>query len=208
MLLPMMEALNLYRLNGLNKIETNFLYWFQSKQTIIITMEKRINTKLEDYIKGFKDSIRDKALSLEFNDHVKLAELMEYIYDFDRPTLEKDDFIKRKRVKNSIPELNRCVAKRANGEQCTRRRKDECEFCGTHYKGTPHGLVQTIENENAATHKMEVFAEEINGIVYYLDKYKNVYKTEDILVGKENPAIIAQWVKRDTTYTIPELGLV
>lgn len=171
-------------------------------------MEKRINTKLEDYIKCFKDSIRDKALSLEFNDHVKLAELMEYIYDFDRITLEKDDFIKRKRVKNSIPELNRCVAKRANGEQCTRRRKDECEFCGTHYKGTPHGLVQTIENENAATHKLEVFAEEVNGIVYYLDKYKNVYKTEDILVGKENPKIIAQWVKTNDIYTIPELGLV
>ena len=188
----------------LHKIETNLLYLFQSNQT----MEKRINTKLEDYIKCFKDSIRDKALSLEFNDHVKLAELMEYIYDFDRITLEKDDFIKRKRVKNSIPELNRCVAKRANGEQCTRRRKDECEFCGTHYKGTPHGLVQTIEHENAATHKLEVFAEEVNGIVYYLDKYKNVYKTEDILVGKENPKIIAQWVKTNDIYTIPELGLV
>lgn len=171
-------------------------------------MERRINNKLEDYIKGFKDSIRNKALSLQFNENAKLAELMEYIYDYDRPTLEKDDFIKRKRVKNSIPELNRCFAKRANGEQCTRRRKDDCEFCGTHYKGTPHGLVQPIENENTATQKMEVFAEEISGIVYYLDKYKNVYKTEDILIGKENPTIIAQWVKRDNNYTIPEFGLV
>jgi hypothetical protein len=171
-------------------------------------MEKRLNTKLEEYITKFKDEIRVKTLELAFDDKRKIAELMEFVYDYDRLTLEKDDFIKRKRVKNSIPGLNRCSAKRANGEQCTRRRKEDCEFCGTHSKGTPHGLMQNETNAQNALQKMEVFAEEVKGIVYYMDKFNNVYKTEDILEGKENPAIIAQSVKVGDYYTIPEFGLI
>ena len=171
-------------------------------------MEKRINIKVDEYVQQFKDDVCAKSLELEFDDKHKIAKLMEFIYDYSRITLQKEDFIKRKRVKNSIPDMNRCSAKRASGEQCTRRRKTECEFCGTHSKGTPHGLVQTIQDMTNAVQKMDVFAEEVKGIVYYIDKFMNVYKTEDILEGKENPEIIAQSVKVGDTYTIPEFGLV
>jgi hypothetical protein len=172
-------------------------------------MEKRINTKIDEFVKTFKDEIREKALGIGFDDNQKVAELMGFIYDYNRLSLDKDDFIKRKRVKNSIPELNRCIAKRANGEQCTRRRRDDCEFCGTHSKGTPHGLIQTQDVDPSQVHQnMEVFAEEVKGIVYYLDHYQNVYKTEDIMENRENPRVIARWVKEGDTYTIPELGLV
>ena len=58
------------------------------------------------------------------------------------------------------------------------------------------------------TQKLEVIAEEIKGIVYYIDKFNNVYKTEDILAERENPQIIAKCVKTERGYTIPELGLV
>ena len=53
----------------------------------------------------------------------------------------KEDFIKRKRIKNIVPNYERCIAKRANGEQCTRRNKNGEQFCGTHIKGTPHGII-------------------------------------------------------------------
>ena len=55
---------------------------------------------------------------------------------------------------------------------------------------------------------MVVFAEEIKGIVYYIDNNYNVYNTEDILSEKINPRIIAKYVKDDNKYTIPEFGLV
>ena len=60
--------------------------------------------------------------------------------------LSKEDFQKRKRVKNVVPQFERCGAKRANGEQCTRRKKDDSCFCGTHVKGTPHGEVSTTDD--------------------------------------------------------------
>jgi hypothetical protein len=92
-------------------------------------MEKRLNKKIETYITAFKDELRKTITDLNFEDKAKVNELIEYVYDYERFALIKDDLNKRKRVKNSIPCSNRCAAKRANGEQCTRRRKDNCEFC-------------------------------------------------------------------------------
>jgi hypothetical protein len=174
-------------------------------------MEKRVNTRIQQYLSKFKDDIRGKIVELGFDKSTEVNELLEHIYEYDRLVLEKDDFIKRKRVQNAIPSSNRCNAKRANGVQCTRRRKPDCEFCGTHFKGTPHGLINdesATNGENGITHKLEVVAKDIKGIVYYIDKYNNVYKTEDILHGVNNPAIIAKCVKQNNEYTIPEFGLV
>ncbi len=171
-------------------------------------MEKKVNSKIEEYVTKFKDDIRSKILELNFDEKSKCAELVEFVYDYRRLTLQKDDFVKRKRVKNAIPNSNRCIAKRASGEQCTRRRKTDCEFCGTHSKSTPHGLMSTDASSSSITHKVDVFAEEIKGIVYYIDKYNNVYKTEDILSGTENPKIIAKSVKVGDFHTIPEFGLL
>jgi len=169
-------------------------------------MEKRINKKFESYITSFKDDVRKKISDLAF-DNKKMNELIEFVYEYERFSISKDDLNKRKRIKNSIPCSNRCNAKRANGEQCTRRRKEGCEFCGTHSKGTPNGMVLADEKNNHFTQKVEVFAEDIFGIVYYIDNVGNVYKTEDVMEGKENPQIIAKYEKINEKYTIPEFGL-
>jgi hypothetical protein len=170
-------------------------------------MEKKMNKIIENYITHFKDSIKTKVLELGVEDKTKTNELLEFVYDYDRLVLSNDDFVKRKRIKNAIPTSNRCCAKRANNEQCTRRKKKDCDFCGTHSKGTPHGLVSEYESLTDIE-KIEVFAEDIKGIVYYIDKYNNVYKTEDILQGKQNPQIIAKCIKQNNSFSIPEFGLV
>jgi hypothetical protein len=171
-------------------------------------MEKRLNKLIEKYVTTFKDEIKAKTIDIDFENKQKVNELLEFVYDYDRLTLTKEDFVKRKRIKNAIPSLNRCNAKRANGEQCTRRRKDDCEYCGTHSKGTPHGLINSDDSSEHSNERIEVFAQDIKGIVYYLDKYNNVYKTEDILSGKENPEIIAKCIIHNGVYTIPDFGLV
>lgn len=170
-------------------------------------MEKRLNTKFDIYIKNFKEGIRDKMRTLSFSSD-QTAQLMDYVYEYNHLIIEKDDFIKRKRVKNSIPENNRCIAKRATGEQCTRRRKTDCEFCGTHAKGSPHGVIATLNTEINQIQNVELFAHEIKGIVYYLDQQNNVYNTEDVMSSKENPRIIAKWEKQNGDYIIPTLGLI
>ena len=116
-------------------------------------MERRINKKIENYMSEFKENVKKKASELG-----KDLVLVQYIYDYERLVLVKEDFMKRKRVKNIVNLSDRCCAKRANGEQCTRRRKDlNVEFCGTHLKGRPHGKCDFEKDEKSEGQKVEVW---------------------------------------------------
>ena len=167
-------------------------------------MDRRINKKIESYITELKDCVRAKADQLGLANDPNLSQLVQYVYDYDRLVLGKDDFLKRKRVKNVVHLSDRCCAKRASGEQCTRRKKTDCEYCGTHMKGTPHGVCDNEEDDKPLGQKIDVWAQEIKGIIYYIDKVGNVYQVEDIIVNKVNPKIIAKYVKNGEQYSIPE----
>ena len=170
-------------------------------------MERRLNKKVESYITTFKDSIREKTTQMGIAKNEQVNQLLQYIYDYDRLSFNKEDFQKRKRVKNFVPIFDRCCAKRASNEQCTRRKKDGCEYCGTHLKGTPHGIVDSQDEPKNTTQKIEVFAQDIQGIIYYIDKNNNVYQAEDIISNKINPKIIAKYAKEGENYSIPEFNI-
>jgi hypothetical protein len=170
-------------------------------------MERRLNKKVESYITSFKDTIREKITQLGIIEDDKTNQFLQFIYDYDRLSFNKEDFVKRKRVKNFVPIFDRCCAKRATGEQCTRRKKDGSEYCGTHMKGTPHGIIDNQNEEKVNIQKIEVWAQDIQGIIYYIDNFNNVYQAEDIVVNKMNPKIIAKYVKNGENYSIPEFNL-
>jgi len=170
-------------------------------------MERRLNKKAETYVTEFKDSIREKATVLGIAHEAQVNQLIQYIYDYDRLCFTKEDFQKRKRVKNVVPFFDRCCAKRATNEQCTRRKKEGSEYCGTHMKGTPHGIVDNQNDNKPTTQKIEVFAKDIQGIIYYIDNNNNVYQAEDIIINKMNPKIIAKYVKNGDHFSIPEFGI-
>jgi len=170
-------------------------------------MEKRLNKKAEGYVTTFKDSIREKVTQMGMTKDTQVNQLLQYIYDYDRLSFNKEDFQKRKRVKNFVPIFDRCCAKRASNEQCTRRKKEGCEYCGTHQKGTPHGIIDSQNEPKNTTQKIEVFAQDIQGIIYYIDKNNNVYQAEDIISNRVNPKIIAKYLKEGETYSIPEFNI-
>ena len=170
-------------------------------------MERRLNKKLELYITSFKDDIREKATQIGILENNGSNELLQFIYDYNRLSFNKEDFMKRKRVKNFVPIFDRCCAKRATNEQCTRRKKEGNEYCGTHMKGTPHGIMDTQNEVKINTQKIEVWAQEIQGIIYYIDNCNNVYQAEDIVINKINPKIIAKYIKNGEVYSIPEFNL-
>jgi hypothetical protein len=175
-------------------------------------MERRINKKISDFISTFKDNIKHRANEIGIENSAETSQLLQYIYDYDRFILTKDDLMKRKRVKNIVPFFNRCSAKRACNEQCTRKKKTDFEYCGTHLKGTPHGIMPDgTANENEETkqmtRKLEIWAQNIKGIIYYLDVDFNVYQAEDVLNNIDNPRIIAKYTLELDTYHIPEFGL-
>lgn len=174
-------------------------------------MDRHINKKIKTYVTELKAHIRQKTLEMFPEIHEKrINEYLQEIYNYECLVLTKEDVSKRKRIKNCIPGSNRCIAKRANGEQCTRKQKEGYEYCGTHVKGVPHGVITDINNDNTEQELLnaDVFAKDIHGIVYYIDQYNNVYKTEDILNEKKNPEIIAKCEIINGEYGIRKFGLI
>ena len=191
-------------------------------------MEKNLNKKVQEYQLGFKNDIKKwfedtktGIVTNNSNDN-KTSEFLKFVFDYTSFELTKGDFQKRKRAKNIIPQQEKCIAKRANGVQCTRRRKQsDVLMCGTHLKGTPHGVCSEDDTHNTndtnvnyaqknilQTTKVEIWIQEIKGINYYIDNVNNVYRTEDIISNKQNPDIIAKWkLNGNDKYTIPEFGI-
>ena len=171
-------------------------------------MERRLNKKTDEYFREFKNNIKNKVSQIQsVGPNESVVELLQFIVDYENLSFTKDDLIKRKRVKNMVPGLDRCCAKRANNEQCTRRKKDGNEYCGTHIKGIPHGIVTLNQELKQNTKQIEVYAQDISGIIYYIDKMGNVYSPEDVIVDKVNPRIIARYKKVGDKYSIPEWNI-
>jgi hypothetical protein len=161
-------------------------------------MEARIQQKFDDHLRAFKNSIRDwlvkyNANITAFGTEDITDEFLQFMFDSENVQLQKEDFQRRKRVKNHVPVGERCCAKRANGEQCTRRMLGGM-FCGTHSKGAPHGVIDQSELEaQQSTEKVEIWMQDIQGISYYIDKNNRVYSPEDIVANKSNPRVIGRW---------------
>ena len=138
-------------------------------------MEKKINAKISVWTADFKRDIVDAVINVKGGD------------------TNITDFKKRQRVKNDVPLHERCRALRANEERCTRRKRDGSKFCGTHAKGIPHGEITDINIEQKTQKKIQVWTEEISGIVRHLDKDGNVYDPVDIYQNINNPRVIAKY---------------
>ena len=160
-------------------------------------MEKKIQSQIDYAFDEFKNMIIDNL-----KNDIHKEEIIQNINSFKTIQLTKEDFKKRKRVKNNIPLYNRCCACRANGDQCTRKKHPNYNFCGTHIKGTPHGIISNITEPNN-TQKVEIRTQDVNGMVYYIDNNNNVYDPSDILKNITNPKVIAQYkVNDDNSYSI------
>jgi hypothetical protein len=155
-------------------------------------MDKYANTRIETYLTQFKDAIRDRVRLMDLPE-CQQFDLMQFVYDYERLTLTKEELNKPKRVINSIPDANRCCAKRANNEQCTRIRKMGHDVCGTHFNNTPYGKFIFDEQNPNTKQRVELKTEDIGGIIYYIDKHGNVYNMEDVVRNVENPRIIGTY---------------
>ena len=162
-------------------------------------MKKKITSKVDNYMIEFKSAIKDYFQNnginiIDENGENHISEFLKFVYDYKSIEFENDDFQKRKRIKNKVPDFNRCCALKSNGERCSRKVKDSGHYCGTHIKGIPYGSIlntnkeaaQDINNEK----KVEVWIQEVNGIDWYIDSDLNVYDVNDIKNGSNNPKVV------------------
>ena len=134
-------------------------------------MERRVNKKIENYITELKGNLKAFIESKEGIPEGVYNELVNYIDTYERLELKKEDIEKRRRVKNKISDSERCLALKADMSQCTRRRLDDCEYCGTHKKNRPNGVIQDKKEVKKVVLKSVIE----NGIVYYVNSEGEKY---------------------------------
>lgn len=172
----------------------------------------RVVKMVDRILNDFKDKVLEKLADGEPN-----SKVIEFIRSYNDTIISQEDYTKRRRVKNTIPFHEKCIAKKANGEQCSRRKKKGGDFCGTHSKVCPHGVI-TIdttddceEKSNIVKKHIEVWLEDINGIMYWINDDGVVYHPDDIKKNIENPRVIAHYEKlqvngNDTFKIIEEIN--
>lgn len=197
-------------------------------------MEKTINQHIDAYFSKFKNDIQLKSINLDFSEKDKMNELLEYVFEYEKHILPKEIFVKKTKaipsqqssqssLISTVQEEERCVAMRKQGDRCNRKRTKGNMYCGTHcikhiQQGCGLGqeicvssegnMNQCVISNNLDNVHLEVIAQEIQGIIYYVDKDLNVYNTEDIFKNLNNPKIIAKAVQLgNNVYSIPSLGL-
>jgi hypothetical protein len=163
-------------------------------------MEKRILDKVGNQNNQYLQKVVTELNRVKTNE-ITVDEVIQWVQTNKPVDLTKSDFIKRKRSKNCIPFESRCEARCAKGsghegEQCTRRKKSGCMFCGTHTKGVPQNMEQKSDFK-----KKTIWTEEYRGIIYFIDD-EHVYNPEDIKKNKINPEIIGSCKKVNNSYVI------
>ena len=153
-------------------------------------MERRLNKHINDAIDGYNDKLNEIISNTSMDSESKLK----LIAELPKIDISIDDVLKKRRVRNTVSDNERCCAYRATGERCTRKKKEGCDLCGTHIKGTPHGCINAtnVVKEEQNFSKITVETRDINGIVYYVDKENNVYSSNDIMKNMVNPQIIGK----------------
>ena len=175
-------------------------------------MEKNIRNKISTYEDNFKDNLKQWMMNNDAsiicgNTADKTNEFLQHLSDFPSLELNSQDFQKRKRIKNNVPDYNRCIAMKCNGERCSRKQKNEdTQFCGTHIKGAPHG---TFTNNQEVNKKKQVnlWLQDFMGVSRYIDDSDNVYSPPDIINKVNPPRIIGKYgIKPDkeTYYMIQD----
>tara|TARA_B100000575_G_C23142004_1_gene664875 strand:- start:6057 stop:6635 length:579 start_codon:yes stop_codon:yes gene_type:complete len=91
---------------------------------------------------------------------------------------------KRKKIK-SLSKDKLCMARKADGQQCTRRRKDCTEFCGKHSGTLKFGRIDDEDKLSKNENFVQCSAIQIDGTDYLIDKNRVVYS-----YNIDNPTIV------------------
>jgi hypothetical protein len=144
-------------------------------QDITSTLKVLYNSKLHEIL----DNISDKYGILNttlYKDYL--------IDDLDLAALSCSA-VKKKRKKNKVlAACQLCLARKADGERCTRRKKESVDFCGKHSGNLKYGRIDDTDQ-----HPSESFIQcssiTIDGDQYLIDNKKVVYS-----YNIDNPEII------------------
>lgn len=163
-------------MNSPEKINNNF---------IIENLKKIFNDKLCVILNEISDDYQlnnDKLVKKYIDDSFDI--------DFSAAPIKK-----RKRKQNKLLAKNElCMARKADGLQCTRRRRDGTEFCGKHASNLKYGRVDDEELNDSNKDQIKCTLEKIDGNSYLVDCNSKLVYTFDT----DNPTVVGKMAEDGT----------
>lgn len=101
-----------------------------------------INEQMVEFTKEYvRQKVSEVLTELSVDEQLPRDRLMRYIHtiNFDDISLTINSM---KRPRKKIDTRERCQAKTSKGDQCTRKRKDLVQFCGSHESSRPYGEIK------------------------------------------------------------------
>ena len=173
-------------------------------------MDKILTTKVEEHVSLLRSELMlcmDNLLEKDEITKEDIQEVKSKVMTMKGVVFTKDDFVvKRNRTRNEVHKSERCIARKSAGQQCSHRKQEGKLYCGTHSKGTPHGVISEEDDTSKVTTKVAINVIEIEGILYHVDNIGNVYDPVDIVSNAKHPKVISKYERsEDGTYSIPSL---
>ena len=139
-----------------------------------------------------------KEISKRVQEHLSkvFKDISESYDEIDYDTLMKkysvniilDTNKKKTNPKKENKKCNICMAKKADGFQCTRRKKNGLDYCGKHIKKLKFGRIDDELRYSDKEKYIKTKKINIEGEYYLIDEYDLVYscsKTHPLLLGKK-----------------------
>jgi len=126
--------------------------------------------------------------SIIFKEIAETYAAVEYETLMKKYCIEPNSKSSKKYKKKPAKKGNICMAKKADGFQCTRRKKDKMEYCGKHIKKLKFGRIDDELRYSDKTKYIKTKRENIDGEYYLVDEQNLVYscsKTHPLLLGKK-----------------------
>ena len=95
---------------------------------------------------------------------------------------------KKKKKPNEIDDHSKCLGRKQDGKQCTRRKKEGCDFCGKHLNNQKYGRVDDNKS-TLQTDMIRTVVKKIGTKEYLLDEDNNIYTLEP-----ESPEFIGKLI--------------
>lgn len=148
------------------------------------TVESTVNYKVQSYISQMKFDIQRHIMGLHFvHEPEKINQLVEYILGYDRIELNSNDFLCSPAKKPRTTPSSRVSKKKKDSViSAMPMNNDLADFFSTDAEVLP-----------VAPSTIELVAQDISGITFFIDSFGNVYNTEQVMNKLPNPQIVAHY---------------
>ena len=142
----------------------------------------------------FNKKLKEILLNISQKYSIDEGQLLDSYLDNNINTNETSSVASKKKKIKKTNTIDLCVARKADGRQCSRKKKNTNEYCGKHSSNLKYGRMDDTEDSNGVKYAendkyIMTWHENIDGVDYLVDSNNIVYSyhmENPVILGKKN----------------------